>query len=98
MLEYRLIQNLLSSSLLFKKIKIKIHNTIILSVVLYRCETWSLKLIEGHKLKSSENRTLRRIFGPKRNEVIVGWRKLHNKELHDLYSSPNMIRMIKSGG
>jgi hypothetical protein len=62
---------------------------------LYGCETWSLTLSEEHKLGVSENRALRRIFGPKRNEVIGGWRKLHNEELHDLYSSPNIIIMIR---
>jgi hypothetical protein len=61
-------------------------------VVLYGCETWSLTLREEHRLRVFENRVLRRIFGPKRDEVTGGWRKLHN----DLYSSPNIIRMIKS--
>jgi hypothetical protein len=63
--------------------------TIILPVVLYECETWSLTLREEHKL-----RVLRRIFGPKREEVTGGWRKLHNEDLHNLYSSPSIIRMI----
>jgi hypothetical protein len=60
-------------------------------VVLYGCETWSLTLREEHRL-----RVLRRIFGPKTDEVTRGWRKLHNEELHNLYSSPSIIRMIKS--
>jgi hypothetical protein len=60
-------------------------------VVLYGCETWSLTLREEHRLK-----VLRRIFGQKRDEVTGGWRKLHNEELHSLYSSPGIIRMIKS--
>jgi hypothetical protein len=64
-------------------------------VVLYGCETWSLTLREEHRLRVFENRALRRIFGPKRDEVTGGWRQLHN-ELHNLYSSPNIIRMIKS--
>jgi hypothetical protein len=70
--------------------------TIILPVVLYGCETWSLTLREEHRLRVFENRVLRRIFGPKRDEVTWGWRKLHNDELHNLYSSPSIIRMIKS--
>jgi hypothetical protein len=78
------------------KIKIKIYKTIILPVVLYGCETWSLTLMEEHRLRLFENRVLRRIFGPKRSEVTGGWRKLHNEELHNLYSSPNIIIMIKS--
>jgi hypothetical protein len=69
---------------------------IILSVVLYECENWSLTLREEHRLRVFENRVLRRIFGPKRGEVSGGWRKLHNEELHNLYSSPSIIRMIKS--
>jgi hypothetical protein len=65
-------------------------------VVLYGCETWSLTFKEEHRLRVFENRVLRRIFGPKRDEVTGGWRKLHNEELHILYSSPSIIRMIKS--
>jgi hypothetical protein len=67
-----------------------------LPVVLYRCETWSLTVREEYRLRVFENRVLRRIFGPKRDEVTGEWRKLHNKELHDLYSSPSIIRIIKS--
>jgi hypothetical protein len=63
---------------------------------MYGCETWSLTLREEHRLRVFENRMLRRIFGPKRDEVTGGWRKLHNEELHNLYSSPSIIRMIKS--
>jgi hypothetical protein len=62
-------------------------------VVLYGCETWSLTLREEHRLRVFEDRVLRRIFGPKRDEVTGGWRKLHNEELHNLYSSPNIITM-----
>jgi hypothetical protein len=76
--------------------KIRIYKTIILSVVLYGCETWSLTLWEGHRLRVLENRVWRRIFRPKRDEVTGGWRQLHNEELHNLYSSPSIIRMIKS--
>jgi hypothetical protein len=67
-----------------------------LPVVLYGCETWSLTLREEHSLRLFENRVLRRIFGPKRDKVMGDWRKLHNEELHNLYSSANIIRMIKS--
>ena len=65
-------------------------------LVLYGCETWSLKLREERKLKVFENGVLGRIFGPKRDEVTVEWRKLHNEELDDLYSAPNIVRVIKS--
>jgi hypothetical protein len=76
-------------------LKIKIYKTLILPVVLYGYETWSLTLREEHKLRVFENRVLRRIFEPKRDEVTGEWRKLHNEELHDLYSSPSIIRIIK---
>jgi hypothetical protein len=66
------------------------------NVVLYGCETWSLTLREEHTLKVFENRVLRRIFGPKRDEVTGDWRKLYNEELHNSYASSNIIRMIKS--
>jgi hypothetical protein len=85
----------LSSHLISKNLKIKIYRTVILPVVLYGYETWSLTLGEEHRLRVSENRVLRRIFGPKREED-GSWRKLHNDELHDLYSSPNIVRVIKS--
>jgi hypothetical protein len=88
------VQNLLSSRLISKNLKIKIYKTVILPVVLYECETWSLTLREEHRLKVFENRVLR-IFGPKREED-GSWRKLHNDELHDPYSSPNIVRVIKS--
>jgi len=77
-------QNLLSSSLISKNVKYKIYRTIILPVVLYECETWSLTLREEHRLSVFENRVLRRIFGPKRDGVTEVWRKLHNEELNDL--------------
>jgi hypothetical protein len=67
-----------------------------LPVVLYGCEIWSVILREEHRLRVFENRVLRRIVGPKRDEVTRGWRKLHNEELHNLYSSLSIIRMIKS--
>jgi hypothetical protein len=65
-------------------------------VVLYGCETWSLTVREEHKLRVFENRVLRRISGPKRDAVTGGWRKLHNEEIHNLYHSPSIIRIIKS--
>jgi hypothetical protein len=77
-------------------IKTRIYKTLILPVVLYGCETWSLTLREEHRLRVFENRMLRRIFGPKTDEETGGWRKLHNEELHNLYFSPSIIRVIKS--
>ena len=76
---YHSLQNLLSSSLLSKNLKIKIYRTIILPVVLYRYKTWSLTLREEHRLRVFENRVLRRIFAPKRHGVREEWRKLHNE-------------------
>jgi len=90
------VQNLLSSSLLSKNLNIKIYKTIILLVVLYECETWSLTLREERRLRVFENRVLRRIFGPKKDEVTGEWRKLHNEEQNNLYSSPNIVLEIKS--
>jgi hypothetical protein len=76
-------------------LKIIIYKTIMLPVVLYGCETWSQTLMEEHRLRVFENRVLR-IFGSKRDEVMGGWRKLHNEELRELYPLPSIIRMIKS--
>jgi hypothetical protein len=90
---YYSVQNILSSRLISKNLKIKIYKTVILPVVLYGCETWSLTLREEHRLRVFENRVLR-IFGPKREED-ESWRKLHNDELQSLYSSPNIVRVIK---
>jgi hypothetical protein len=83
--------------LLSKNIKIKIYRRIILSDVLYGCGTWSLTLREERRLWVFENKVLRRIFGPKREKVIGECRKIHNEELNDLYSSPNIFPVIKSG-
>jgi len=74
----------------------KIYSTIILPAVLYGCETWSLTLREERMLRVFENMVLRRIFGPRRDEVTWEWRILHNEELNDLYSSPIIVRVIKS--
>jgi len=90
------VRNILSSSLLYKNLKIKIYRTIILPVVLYGYETWSLTLTEERRLRVFENRVLRRIFGPKRDEVTGEWRKLHNAELCGLYPLPNNVRVVKS--
>ena len=101
---YHSVQNPLSSSLLSKNLEIKIYRTIILPVVLYGYETWSLILREERRLRVFENRVLRKIFGPKRDEVTGEWRKLSNEEFNDLYSSPefndlyslpNIVRVIK---
>jgi hypothetical protein len=89
-------QNLLSPHLLYKIIRIRMCKTITLPVVLYGCETWSPTLKEEHRLRVFEVKVLRRIFGLKWDEMIGGWRKLHNEELHNLYSSPSIIRMVKS--
>jgi hypothetical protein len=93
---YHSVQNLLPSRLLSKNVKVRIYKTIIFPVVLYGCDTWSLTVREEHKLRVLENRVLRRIFGPKMDGVTGGWIKLHNEELHNLYSSPSKIRIIKS--
>jgi hypothetical protein len=89
------VQNLLSSSLLSKNLKIKIYRTRTLLVVLYECGTWLLTSTEERKPRVFENRVLR-TFGPKRDKVTGEWRKLHNEELKDMYSSPTNVRVIKS--
>jgi hypothetical protein len=80
--------------LLSKNVKIKIYRTVLLPFVLYGCETWSLTLREKRRLRVFENRMLRRIFGPKRDEVRGEWRKLHNEELNDLYFTPIIVRVV----
>jgi hypothetical protein len=82
--------------LLSKNLKTKIYRTIILPVVLYGCEAWSLTAREERKLRMFENMVLRRIFGPRRDEVTGELRRLHNEELNGLYFSPNIVRVIKS--
>jgi hypothetical protein len=86
------VQNLLYSRLLSKNTKIRVYRTL----VLYGCETLSLTLRKEQRLRVLENRVLRRIFGSKRDEATRESRRLHNEELNDLYSSPNIIRVIKS--
>jgi hypothetical protein len=87
--------SLLSSRLLSSNVKVKLCKTIILLVVLYGCETWPITL-RDHQLRVFENKVLRRIFRPKWDDVTGEWRKLYNEEFHNLYSSPNFIRQIKS--
>jgi hypothetical protein len=90
------VQNLLPFRLLSNNVKIRIYKIIILPAALYGCETSSLKLMVEHRLRVFEKRVLRRIFGPKRDGITGCWRKLHNEELHNLYSSQSIIRMTKS--
>ncbi|KAJ4432833.1 hypothetical protein ANN_21472 [Periplaneta americana] len=93
---YDSLEKLLSFSLLSKNLKVRIYKTVILPVALYGCETWTLTLREEQRLRVFENKVLRKILGAKRDEVTGEWRKLHNTELHTLYSSPDIIRNIKS--
>ena len=90
-------QNLLSSRLLSKNLKIKIHRTIIFPVVLYGCETWLLSLREERKLRVFENMVWRRIFGPRRDEVTGEWRRLHNEELLTQYCAGDKIEKNEMG-
>ena len=92
---YQSAQSILSSSLLSKNVKTKINRTIILTVVLYGCETWLFTLMDKRRLRIFENRVLRRIFGPKRDEVTEEWRKIHNEEFNDQYSLHNIVQVIK---
>jgi hypothetical protein len=92
---YHSVQSLLSSRLLSRNFKVKIRKTKTVPFVLYGCETWSLPLREDHRLRVFENRVLRRIFGPKRDEVTGEWRKLQSEEFHNLYSSPDIVGQIK---
>jgi len=90
------VQNIVSSNLLYKNVKIKIYRTVILPVVLYGRETCSLTLREKRRLRVFENRVYRRIFGPNRDEETGKWRKLHNEDMNDPYPSPNIVRVIRS--
>ena len=92
---YHLVQILLSTSLPSKNVKIEIYRTIILPVILYGCGTWSLVLREECRPRVFENKVLRRILGPKRDEATGEWGRLRNKELHALYSSPHIFWLIK---
>jgi hypothetical protein len=89
-------QNPLSFRLLCKNVKVIILKTIIFPVVLCECETWSLTIREEHRPRVFEDRELSRVFGPKRDGVVAGWRKLHNEEIHNLCSSPSTIRIWQS--
>jgi hypothetical protein len=80
----------------FKNIKIRTYKTVILPVVLYGCETWSLTVREKHRLRVFEGRVLRKICGPMKDELTREWRRLNNEEFYNLYSSPNIVRVIKS--
>jgi hypothetical protein len=93
---YHSVRNLLSFSLVSKNVKVKIYRTIILPVDLYDCETWSLTLREECRLRVFENGVPRGIFGGRRDDVTGQWRRQHNEDLYGLYSSPNIIRVIKS--
>ena len=91
-----LLHTFLAFLILSKNLKNKIYRTIILPVVLYGYETWSLTLREERRLRVFENKVLRRISGPRRDEVTGDWRRLHNEEINDLYTSPNIVRLKKS--
>ena len=93
---YYSLEKILLSRLLSKKLKVDTYKTIILPVVLHGYETWSLMLREEHRLRVFENKVLKKIFGAKIEEITGEWRKLHNAELHVLYSSSNIIRNLKS--
>ena len=95
---YYSLKKIFSSHLLSKKLKVNTYKTIILQVVLYDCRTWSLMSYNPrmHRLRVFENKVLRKIFGAKKDQITGEWRKLHNAELHAMYSLPNIIRNLKS--
>ena len=93
---YYSLEKMLSSRLLSKKLKVNTYKIIILPVVLYGCATWSLTLREEHRFRDLENKVLRMILGVRKTEITGEWRKIHKAELHALYSSPNVIRSLKS--
>ena len=86
----------MSSQLLSKNIKLKIHETVLLPVILYVCETWTLTLREEKRLTVFKNKVLRKIFGLKRDDQTDQWRRLHNGELNDLYGKSDIIRIVMS--
>jgi len=90
------VQKLLTSRLISSKLKLKIYGTVILPVILYGCESWSTTLADEHKLRVFENKILRKIYGPKRDETTGEWRRLHNEGLHGLYDSPDVVKVMKS--
>jgi len=83
---------------LSRNLNTKIHKTIILPVVLYGCEIWSLTLRQEHRLRVCENRVLTRIYGPRRKDVARGWKRLHNEELHNLHDLDDMDRACSMHG
>ena len=89
-------EKILSSCLLSTKLKVKTYKTIILPVLQYGCETWSLTLREEHRLRVFENKVLRKIFGAKKDKITGKWRKLHNVELHLVYGPSYIIKNLKS--
>jgi hypothetical protein len=90
------VQTVFSSILIYRNLEVKVYRTIILPVVLYGCETWSLTLWEECRKRVLVNRVLRRIFGPKRDEVTGEWRKVHNEGLNDLYCLSSIFRVVKA--
>ena len=90
------VQKLLTSRLISRKLKLKIYRTVILPVILYGCESWSTTVADEQKLRVFENKILRKIYGPKRDEMTGEWRRLHNEELHGLYDSPDVVKIMKS--
>jgi hypothetical protein len=93
---YHSFKNISFSRLLYRNVNVKIYKSMLLHVVLYACKTWSPILREEHRQKAFENKVPKKIFGPKRDEIIRGWRQLRNEELHNLEPSPHIIRMVKS--
>jgi len=90
------VQKLLTSRFISRKMKLKIYRTVILPVILSGCESWSTTLADEHKLRVFENKVFRKIYGPKRDEMTGKWRRLHNEELHGLYDSLDVVKILKS--
>jgi hypothetical protein len=93
---YHSVQNVSFYHLLYRNIKIKIYRTIMLLVIMYGCETWQFTLTEEHRLRVTEKRVLKKIYGPEWEEVTGDWRKLHNEEVHHWCISPNIVKVIIS--